>query len=319
MARMRVLVTGANGFVGRHLVAHLERCGDDVAETDRHHGIDILDAEAVGKTVDEARPDVVYHLAAWSDVGGSWSDPAEVFRVNAEGTLNVLQAAIEHGVGRVMLVCSADVYGAVEERELPVTETAPMRPASPYAVSKAAADLLGLQAWLGHGLPVIRVRAVNHPGPGPTPKLVAAGIADRVAQNERRGHDVVFVGNLAARRDFTDVRDVVVAYRLLAERGEPGEAYNVCSGRAVAISDIAQRLLAMATRPMRLEVDPALHRPVDVPVLLGDNSKLGATTGWAPTIPLDTTLRDMLDDARRRIAADDPDDPDDSDDRGDDR
>ena len=188
------------------------------------------------KVVGDARPEVVYHLAAWSDVGGSWSDPMAVFRVNAEGTLRVLQASAEHGVDRVLLVSSADVYGPVTDDELPLTEASPMRPASPYAASKAAADLLGLQAWLGYQLGVIRVRAFNHHGPGQTDRFVAAAIADRVAHNELTGESTVTVGNLSARRDFTDVRDVVAAYRLLARAGEPGEAYNVCSGIAVPIA-----------------------------------------------------------------------------------
>jgi GDP-4-dehydro-6-deoxy-D-mannose reductase len=298
---MRALVTGASGFVGRHLIAHLDDQGDDVVAVDRHTGVDILDEAAVRKAVGDARPEVVYHLAAWSDVGGSWSDPMAVFRVNAEGTLRVLQACSEYGVDRVLLVGSADVYGPVTEDELPITESTPLRPASPYAASKAAADLLGLQAWLGHQLGVIRVRAFNHHGPGQTSRFVAAALAARVARNEAAGEATVTVGNLSARRDFTDVRDVVVAYRLLAERGEPGEAYNVCSGSAVAIGDIAERLLGLASTPMRLQPDPSLSRPVDVPVLLGDNSKLRAATGWRPTFPIETTLSDTLEDARRRV------------------
>ncbi|MGH9118696.1 MAG: GDP-mannose 4,6-dehydratase [Acidimicrobiales bacterium] len=300
---MRALVTGASGFVGRHLVDHLAAAGDDVVPTDRHTGVDILDEAAVRKAVGDARPDVVYHLAAWSDVGGSWSDPMAVFRVNAEGTLRVLQASADHDVDRVVLVSSADVYGPVTDDELPLTEASPMRPASPYAASKAAADLLGLEAWLGHQLGVIRIRAFNHHGPGQTDRFVAAALAERVARNELAAESTVTVGNLTARRDFTDARDVVTAYRLLAERGQPGEAYNVCTGRAVPISEIAERLLGMASIPMRLEVDPGLARPVDVPVLLGDNTKLRTATGWRPTIPLETTLADMLDDARGRVRA----------------
>jgi GDP-4-dehydro-6-deoxy-D-mannose reductase len=303
---MRALVTGASGFVGEYLIAHLEDRGDEVVAVDRHTGVDILDEAAVRKVIGDARPDVVYHLAAWSDVGGSWSDPMAVFRVNAEGTLRVLQACSEHGVDRVLLVGSADVYGRVTEDDLPLTESAPLRPVSPYSVSKAAADLLGLQAWLGYELGVIRIRAFNHHGPGQTTRFVAAALAERVARNEDAGEHVVTVGNLSARRDFTDVRDVVVAYRLLAERGRPGEAYNVCSGSAVAISEIAEVLLSRAAIPMTLETDPSLSRPVDVPVLLGDNTKLREATGWRPTIPLETTLSDTLEDARRRVRSERP-------------
>jgi GDP-4-dehydro-6-deoxy-D-mannose reductase len=245
----------------------------------------------------------VYHLAGWADVGGSWSAPQQAFRVNAEGTLNVLQAALGAGCGRVLVVSSADVYGIVGEDQLPITEEHPLRPVSPYAVSKVAADYLGLQAWLGRHLEVIRVRAFNHLGPGQSDRFVAPAIASRIAANELDGSDEIPVGNLAARRDLTDVRDVVRAYRLLVERGSPGEAYNVCSGADVEIAELAERLLSRATRPMRLVVDPERHRPVDVPVLRGSPAKLEATTGWRPEIPLDQTLADVLDDWRTRQRA----------------
>src|SRR5437764_4351822 len=235
--------------------------------------------------MDRICPEVVYHLAGWSDVGGSWAAPVEVFRANAEGTLNVLLASTEGGVGRVIAVSSADVYGVVKEDQLPITEDTPLRPVTPYAASKVAADYLALQAWLGSKLPVIRVRAFNHLGPGQTPKFVAPALAHRIARNELDGGAVVPVGNLSARRDFTDVRDVTRAYRLLAERGEPGEAYNVCSGHDVSIQELADRLLAMAHQPMELKHDPDLERPVDVPVLRGDATRVRDATGWTPEIP----------------------------------
>ncbi|MCB1038155.1 MAG: NAD-dependent epimerase/dehydratase family protein, partial [Acidimicrobiales bacterium] len=162
MSGARVLITGAAGFVGRHLTAHLEACGDEVVGVDRHEipgsplpGVDITDAAAVGRLLDDLRPSAIYHLAGWADVGGSWKAPVEAFRANAEGTLNVLSAAVDAGVERVLAVSSADVYGKVEPSELPLTEESPLRPASPYAASKVAADYLGLQAWLGRGLPVL--------------------------------------------------------------------------------------------------------------------------------------------------------------------
>jgi GDP-4-dehydro-6-deoxy-D-mannose reductase len=297
---MRSFVTGAHGFVGRHLVTHLEAAGDEVTGIDRHTGVDLLDDAALRAAMGGARPEVVYHLAAWSDVGGSWGSPVEVFRINAEGTLRVLLAAIELGVDRVVLVGSADVYGVVAEADLPLDENAPLRPTSPYSASKAAADLLGLQAWLGHKLGVIRVRAFNHHGPGQSGRFVVGALAQRIARNELDGLDDVPVGNLSARRDYTDVRDVVAAYRLLAQHGDPGEAYNVCSGSDIAISEIASRLLEMAKIPMRLVVDASLMRPVDVPVLRGDNTKLREATGWSPIIPLERTLADTLHEARRR-------------------
>ncbi len=298
------LVTGAFGFVGRHLMEHLEAAGDEVTGVDRvNGGVDITDAAAVMDLVADVQPEVIYHLAGWADVGGSWKAPVEAFRANAEGTLNVLTAAREVGVGRVLAVSSADVYGKVREIDLPLIEDSPLRPVSPYAASKVAADYLALQAWLGGGLPVLRVRSFNHLGPGQSDKFVASALAARIARNEAGGGDVITVGNLSARRDFTDVRDVVRGYRLLMVQGEPGEVYNVCSGTDVAVQDLADQLLALATRPMRFEPDPSLLRPVDVPVLRGDHNRLTKATGWEPEIPLARTLTDLLDDWRRIVAA----------------
>jgi len=299
---VRALVTGAHGFVGRHLVEHLRAMGDDVEGCDRSDGsVDIVDLSSVQAAVNRIRPEVVYHLAGWSDVGGSWAAPVDVFRANAEGTLNLLLACAESGVERVLAVSSADVYGIVREDELPIHENAPLRPVTPYAASKVAADYLSLQAWLGSRLPVLRARAFNHLGPGQLPRFVAPALAERIARNELDGGTVVPVGNLSARRDFTDVRDVVRAYRLLVNRGEPGEVYNVCSGRAVSVQELAEALLRMARQPMQLTPDPALERPIDVPVLLGDYSRLRKATGWEPEIALDQTLADLLDDMRERV------------------
>lgn len=304
---MRALVTGAFGFVGRHLVDHLRASGDDVVLVDRHapDPVDVTDREAVHRAIGEARPEVVYHLAGWADLGASWSDPLTVLRVNAEGTLNVLDAARAAGVHRVLAVSSADVYGTVREEDLPLTEAAPLRPTSPYGASKVAADALAQQAFLGYGLGVLRVRPFNHLGPGQAEQFVAAALAARIARAERDGVDEVAVGNLTPRRDLTDVRDVVRAYRLLVEHGEPGEVYNVCSGRDLPIQELADQLIAMADRPLRLVTDPALSRPVDLPVLRGDAGKLQAATGWRPQIPIEQSLRDLLDDLRARVRADD--------------
>lgn len=299
---MRALVTGARGFVGRHLVEHLLASGDDVVQVDRAEG-DILDAVAIREIVEGVRPEVVYHLAGWADVGASWSDPRGALRVNAEGTLNVLEACREAGVGRVVSVISADVYGLVAPEELPLSEDAPLRPTSPYAASKVAADALSLQAFLGHGLEVVRARPFNHLGPGQSEAFVAPALAARIARAERDGASDVAVGNLTARRDFTDVRDVVRAYRMLAEDGEPGEVYNICRGDDVAVQDLVDRLLAMARRPIGLRVDPTLMRPVDLPALRGDASKLEACTGWKPERSLDQTLADLLEDMRARVSA----------------
>lgn len=302
---MRALVTGGLGFVGQHLVAHLEAQGDDVTTVDRHGpgGVDITDAGAVAGAIAAARADAIYHLAGWADVGASWIDPVRVLRINAEGTLNVLLAASAAGVRRVLAVASADVYGVVTEDDLPLTEAAPLRPTSPYAASKVAAEALAHQAFLGHELGVIRVRPFNHIGPGQAEGFVAPALAARIARAELAGGGEVRIGNLSARRDLTDVRDVVRAYRLLVERGTPGEVYNLCSGNDISIQSLADRLVGMAAAPVHLVPDPALLRPVDLPVLRGDSGKLRAATGWAPIITIEQSLTDLLDDMRTRVRA----------------
>jgi GDP-4-dehydro-6-deoxy-D-mannose reductase len=300
---MRALVTGGLGFVGGHLVEHLRAGGDDVVVLDHHggDGVDITDRLAVSAAIAQTAPDAVFHLAGWADVGSSWAEPVATFKVNAEGTLNVLLACIDAGVARVLSVGSADVYGVVTEGELPLTETSSLRPTSPYAASKVAAEFLGLQAHLGRGLGVIGVRAFNHIGPGQSDRFVAPAVAAQIAVNERDGGDTVTVGNLTPRRDFTDVRDVVRAYRLLVEHGTPGEVYNVCTGRALSVQELADHLLTLALHPMHLALDPALRRPVEVPVLLGSADRLRAATGWEPAIPIEQTLADLLEHERAQL------------------
>jgi GDP-4-dehydro-6-deoxy-D-mannose reductase len=301
---MRAAVTGSSGFVGSHLVPYLRRRGDDVVTIDRSGTppVDVTDAAEVREVVRAARPDAVYHLAALSHVGRSWDAPEAVFRVNALGALNVLRACADAGVGRVLVAGSADEYGAVGPDDLPLTEEAPIRPVTPYGSSKAAADILALQAFLGDGLGTLRVRAFNHTGPGQSTSMLVPGLAQRIADAERAAGPKVNVGRLDVVRDLSDVRDVVRAYRLLVEHGTPGEAYNVCSGRGVTVRDVADALLSMSESPLELVVDPELVRPVDVPRLVGDPSRLRAATGWEPAIPLDETLRDVLDGARAERA-----------------
>ena len=288
---MRALVTGAAGFVGSHLVAHLQAEGDEVAESET----EIIDNDGLVSEFCDYQPEVVYHLAALADVGGSWNSAASTIRVNVEGTYNVLAAARDAEAGRVVAVTSADIYGHVDESDLPITESTAIRPVSPYAASKAAAEMVCIQAGLGAGLDVVRARSFNHLGPGQTDKFVASAIACRIAANERSGASSVRVGNLEARRDFTDVRDVVRAYRLLAQGGAKGEAYNVCTGVDHGIREVAEMLVGNARSPMELETDPDLLRPVDLKVLRGDCGKLHAATGWKPELALDTTLADLLD------------------------
>lgn len=289
---MRAFITGGHGFVGGWLCRHLGAMGDDVIAPE---DIDITEADAIRAAIVEAAPDAVYHLAALPHVGESWADPARTFHVNAVGTLHVLAAArAAAGMPRVLIVGSAEVYGKVLPHELPITEENPVRPATPYAASKVAAEYLGMQAYLGYDQPVISARAFNHAGPGQVSTFAVSDFARQVVEAERSGGTSLRVGNLTPRRDFTDVRDVARAYRLLMTDGVPGEVYNVCSGQAVQIEDLARRLIALAGATLELELDPALARPVDIPVLLGDPAKLHKATGWTPEIPLDDTLRDTL-------------------------
>jgi len=303
---MRALITGGLGFVGRHLARHLRESGDDVLALDRQGdpSIDITDGPAVAEAIAAAAPDAVYHLAGWANVAASWDDPVAVLQVNAEGTLHVLRGCTAAGVDRVLAVASADVYGVVTQAELPLTEDSPLRPTSPYAASKLAADALAQQAFLGHGLGVVRVRPFNHLGPGQSEHFVAPAIAARIARAERDDLGTIPVGNLSARRDVTDVRDVVRAYRLLIEHGIAGDVYNVCTGQDLAIQTLADLLVGLARRPIELVTDPYLLRPVDLPVLRGDASKLRAATGWTPEIPIEQTVADLLDDMRQRILSD---------------
>jgi GDP-4-dehydro-6-deoxy-D-mannose reductase len=294
---LRAFVTGGHGFVGTWLVDHLLHTGDEVVAPGP--GLDVTEPAALRRAMADAGPDAVYHLAALTHVGRSWDEPGEFLRVNAGGTLNVLEAAGRcDPVPRVLLVSSAEVYGAVTPADVPVDEAAPLCPVSPYAASKAAAELVGVQAHLGRGLPVVRARPFNHAGPGQAHTFVVPGVARRILRALHSGGRVLPVGNLTPRRDITDVRDVVRAYRLLVERGRPGEVYNVCSGRDVSVEELVRRLLALAGADLELLTDPALSRPVDVPVLVGDASRLRAATGWEPAVPLDDTLAAVLEEAR---------------------
>jgi GDP-4-dehydro-6-deoxy-D-mannose reductase len=257
---MKVLITGGGGFVGSYLGAHCASQGDDVVCVDRSgaDSVDITDRDAIQQSFERHRPEVVYHLAALSHVGESWADPTGVLRVNVEGTGHMLNAARAAGVRRTIVVGSAEEYGHVDERDLPLREDAPLRPSSPYGVSKIAASFLALQAHLAYGLDVVRVRAFTHTGPGQSDRFLMPALAHRIATAERERQDEIRVGSLEPVRDVSDVRDVVRAYRLLAERGEAGEVYNVCSGTGVSVREIAEHLVAAARRPLRITVDQTL-------------------------------------------------------------
>ncbi|MDQ1509096.1 MAG: GDP-4-dehydro-6-deoxy-D-mannose reductase [Actinomycetota bacterium] len=299
---MKALITGGSGFVGKYLSSACSAEGDEVVSTDRSgaDALDITDRDAVHDAFARHRPEVVYHLAALSHVGESWNDPTLVLRVNVEGTANVLDGARAAGVNRVIVVGSAEEYGRVEERDLPLREDSPLRPSTPYGVSKIAASFLALQAHLAYGFDVVRVRAFSHTGPGQSDRFLVPALAQRIAQAERGGADEIRVGSLDPVRDLSDVRDVVRAYRLVALHGHAGAVYNVCSGTGVSVREITERLVAAAHRPLRIEVDQALVRPVEVPRLVGDASLLHADTGWAPDYSLAETLGAVLDDARVR-------------------
>jgi GDP-4-dehydro-6-deoxy-D-mannose reductase len=291
---VRSLITGGRGFVGTWLADHLREQGDEVVAID--YEVDVTDPVALLEAVTAAAPDAVYHLAALTHVGDSWKDPLQVLQVNVIGTAALLAAARQCGTDpRVLVTSSAEVYGAVTDPSLmPLDELTPTAPLTPYAASKLAAEALIGQAFRGHGQEVIVVRPFNHIGPGQTPNFAVPALAKRIVEADRRGDSSIAVGNLAARRDFTDVRDVVKAYRMLIESGTPGEIYNVCSGHDVAIEEIATTLLRLAGTSLEFRTDPALTRPVEVPVLRGDPTRLQRTTGWKPEIPLDQTLADVL-------------------------
>lgn len=304
---VRALVTGAGGFVGPHLVSHLIDAGDTVTALDLSNGPDLRDREGWQATVARHRPQVVYHLAGWSDVGGSWRKPWTTFEVNVMGAVAVLEAvrlaATESrggGAAVVVMVSSADVYGLVDESELPLTEAHEPKPRSPYGASKIAGEEIARSYHRARGLPVIIARPFNHLGRGQSPKFAAASFARQIAELEVSGGGVVRHGDLSTRRDMTDVHDIVRAYRLLAMHGEPGETYNICSGKAVSMQDVLETLLSLSPSPIRGKVEESLIRPVDLPVLRGSHQKLTAATGWRPKVDLSQTLRDVLDDARTR-------------------
>jgi GDP-4-dehydro-6-deoxy-D-mannose reductase len=235
-------------------------------------------------------------------VGESWDAPVEVLRVNVLGTAEVLAAARRvDPTPRILVVSSAEVYGTVTPDQLPLTEQTPPAPVTPYAASKLAAEEVALQAWRGHGQPVVVARPFNHIGPGQSPRFAVAALARRIVEAQRAGAPTMAVGTLESRRDFTDVRDVVRAYRLLLTSGQAGVRYNVCSGQDRSVAEIAACLLDLSGARLILERDPALVRPVDLPVLRGSPARLEAETGWTPRIPLEATLRDVIDDWRRHL------------------
>jgi GDP-4-dehydro-6-deoxy-D-mannose reductase len=290
-------VTGGAGFAGSHLVALLP---ESAAPT--RSELDLLDSSAVTAFVRDLQPRAVVHLAAQASVGRSWQDPGETLRTNLDMTLNLLDAVRREAPGAsVLLVGSGEIYGAPER--LPVDEDAPLRPQNPYAVSKAACDLLGGQYADAHGMRVVRTRTFNHAGPGQSEEYVVGTLTRQVAEAELAGRDeaVLKVGNLDAARDFTDVRDVVRAYAAAIDL--PAGPYNVCSGRSVSVRDLVELLGRVASLEVRAEVDPKRVRGHDVPEIRGSAKRLQDATDWRPEIPLEQTLADALAAWRERLPA----------------
>ena len=314
---MRVLITGVSGFAGSHLadtILHQAACQvwgvvrqaapGLPAEVQQIEG-DLRDLAAVGRVLDTVAPDLVFHLAAQAYVPVSWRDPWATLETNIHAQVNLLAALAERRAStRILVVGSETEYGVVRPEDMPVDEDTPLRPISPYAVSKIAQDMLGLQYFLSHQVQAVRVRPFPHIGPRQKPDYVAASWARQIAEIEAGQREPVLrVGNLAVARDYTDVRDVVRAYWLLLQHGTPGEVYNIGTGVARPVQSLLDILLGLSYVPIRVEVDPQLFRPADVTVTVCDASRLRAATGWEPLIPFEQTVRDILDDWRGRVKA----------------
>lgn len=319
---MRALITGATGFAGSHLaeylIAHtdLEVWGTDISSNDRNIAHikenlefvvgDMSEPAVASGILSQAQADYIFHLAAQAFVPQSWSDPWDTIANNVRAELNILQTLVDSGPStRVLIAGSADEYGMIRPDELPVTEATPLRPYNPYAVSKVAQDLLGYQYFASHGLPVVRVRPFNHIGPRQSPAFVTSDFAKQIAEIELADREPKLrVGNLDARRDFTDVRDIVQAYHLALERGEPGEVYNLGAERAYSIDQVLDMLLDLSDAQIEVVQDTTRLRPTDVPVVVSDCSKFRQSTGWRATVSMEESLQDILDYWRERVRED---------------
>jgi GDP-4-dehydro-6-deoxy-D-mannose reductase len=316
---MRVLITGINGFVGGHLAEYLLQAGEyeiwgvALEETLRLSHlrdqvqvlqVDLSNREQTVAAIGQVRPQVIFHLAGQAFVPESFQDPAGTLSTNIMAQLHILLALQEHTIpARVLVVGSYEEYGHITPDDLPIDENTPLRPASPYGVSKIAQDMLALQYHISHRLDVVRVRPFNHIGPRQNNRFVASSFARQIAMIEQgRQPPVLSVGNLSAQRDFTDVRDMVRAYALAVEHGESGQVYNIGSGQAVSIQHLLDTLLGASKQPIEVRQDPQRMRPVDMPVVVCDASRFRAHTGWQPQIAFAQTLRDILDEWRTRAA-----------------
>ena len=315
---MRIFITGATGFAGSHLVEKLIADGHElfslVHEATSHQPLqkhenmtliagDLLKPDSLETAVKQAKPDMVYHLAGQAYPTRSWQQPGLTLAVNSVGTANLLQAVVKVGRPLVLIVTSAEIYGHIQAKDLPITEQTVPAPHHPYGISKWMAGLLGPLFWQRYQLPVVEARPFNHIGPRQALGFVVPDFASqiagiRVGQRQNR----MTVGNLEAMRDFTDVRDVVRAYMLLAKQGQPGESYLICTGKPVKIEAILQKLIEIAKVEVSVERDPERVRPSDLPCVYGSYAKLQAQTGWRPRISLEQSLTDVLADWVRRLS-----------------
>ena len=305
----KALIIGAAGFVVSYLIDHIQKnCVWSIIVTkmpqEKIHypgitvcDLNILEKEAVVSLLQRERPDYIFHLAAQSSVAASWKNPGLTVDVNIKGSLNVLDAVRELDYKpRVLLIGSGEEYGYVRQEEIPIIEDNVLRPGNIYAATKACQNMIGCIYAQAYGMDVMMVRAFNHVGPNQTPTFVVADFCKQVAEIELgQKEPVIRVGNLSAKRDFSDVRDVVDAYVRLMELGKAGETYNVGSGKAVAIEDILKLILSFSEAAIKVETDPTRMRPVDVPIIEADIKKLTAYTGWKRSIPLEQTIRETLD------------------------
>lgn len=317
---MRALITGMNGFAGSHLAEFLltqpnvQVFGTGLGSITHLPHLDsrltfipgdLTNVPFVERLLTQTQPTHIYHLAGQAFAPISWQDPWATLETNIRAQVNLLHtAARTQSSARILVIGSLDEYGRVEPRDLPITEATPLRPDSPYGVSKITQDFLGLQYFLSHRLHIVRVRPSNHIGPRQNEQFVTSNFAKQIAEIEAGWRaPVLYVGNLSAQRDFTDVRDMVRAYYLALEHGVPGEVYNIGSARAVSIQTIVETLLRYSRVPIRIEVDPARIRPSDTPTLYCDTTKFHTQTGWTPTIPLEQSLRDILEYWRAQITS----------------
>ncbi|HVT01330.1 MAG TPA: GDP-mannose 4,6-dehydratase [Patescibacteria group bacterium] len=310
---MKALITGVTGFAGSFLAENLISAGYEVSGTYLNdnsvnnvsaisdkltlHKVDLQNALEVNELIKNLKPDYVFHLAALTSPAESFKNPSEFINNNIDVEINLLEAVRMNDLKpRILIVSSGETYGNVKAEDLPIDEATPMMPVNPYAVSKIAQDRLGYQYFVAYKIPIIIIRPFNHIGPKQSPDFVVSSFAKKIAEIESgKMEPVLKVGNLSAKRDFTDVKDMVDAYRLILEKGEPGEAYNAGSGKSTEIKEVLDTLLSFSEKQITVEVDDSLLRPIDVEDLVCDNSKIKDATGWEPKIPLEQTLREVLD------------------------